>query len=109
MRRALSCGRSRSRRPILDYQNFEIIKAIRSAKKVEVRTVFFVPKDGKGPTADQSRRLGEHLGICQKRYEAMLGGRDTFKVADGPAKVHKSNLNLAELKALPENAAGNLA
>jgi hypothetical protein len=26
-------------------------------------------------------------------------------VADGPAKVHKSNLTLAELKALPENAA----
>jgi len=59
----VSGGRSRSRHPVLDYQNCDIIKAMKSAKKVEVTTAF-----GKiviTPARSEARRISRRAdGSC---------------------------------------------
>ena len=82
--------------------------SIEPPEQVEVLPVFVVPRGEAPPTLEQTRRLVEHLKLCQRRYEAMLGRRDTFRLAEGPMRVHRSGSTLAELRRLPEDAAPEL-
>ncbi|HEX3448821.1 MAG TPA: hypothetical protein VHS97_11240 [Isosphaeraceae bacterium] len=78
---------------------------IEPPEQVEVLPVFVVPRGEASPTTEQTRRLVEHVKLCQNRYEAMLGRRDTFRRAEGPMRVHRSGSTLAELRRLPEDSA----
>jgi hypothetical protein len=82
---------------------------IQPPQEIEVLPVFVVPRGETPPTPDQTRRLVEHVKLCQRRYDAMLGKRDTFQLAEGPPRVHRTGLNLAESARLPEDAAPALA
>ena len=52
-------------------------------ERLEVLPMFFVPKGEAEPTAVEKELLAKHVELARKRYEQMLGGRDTFRVADG--------------------------
>src|SRR5262249_51196124 len=69
----------------------------------------FVPAGEDDPTAEQKRALARHLEICRKRYAEMLGNRDGFRVEPGGPKVVRSLKTLEALRALPENAAPEIA
>ncbi len=73
--------------------------------RVGVLPIFFVPKGEVPPSADQSKRLGKHLSLCQTAYKAMLARQDTFLIAEEVPRVYRSSLTLTELKVLPEDAA----
>jgi hypothetical protein len=77
--------------------------------RVQVKPVFFVPREGAEPTREQQKRLTNHLDWCRDRYEQMLSGRDTFTMAGGPALIHHSRTSLAELRAAPEMGAPRIA
>jgi hypothetical protein len=79
--------------------------SIEPPEQVSVLPIFLVPAGGPSPTDSQTRALEKHLEICRKRYAEMLGIRDGFRLAPGRPKVVRSRKTLAELHALPEDAA----
>src|SRR6516165_10709125 len=74
-------------------------------EQVSVLPLFFVPAGESAPTDTQKQTLGRHLEVCRKRYAEMLGNRDGFRVAPGGPRAIRSRKSLAELHALPEDAA----
>jgi hypothetical protein len=83
--------------------------SLEPAQSLEVLPVFYVPKGERPPSAAQKESLADHLKLCRSRYRTMLGGRDTFPIAEGAPRVVRSNATLTELKALPEDAAPHIA
>jgi hypothetical protein len=65
--------------------------------RIKVQPLFFVPQGQPSPTKEQIIKLYKHVRICQKRYEKMLSGRDTFEIVDKPQVVNYKS-NLATLK-----------
>jgi hypothetical protein len=74
-----------------------------SAPAIQVKPVFFVPQGEAAPTAEQSRRLTDHLAWCQRRYREMLRDRDSFTLATADPLVYTSPTTLAGLRAAPES------
>ena len=74
-------------------------------EQVSVLPLFFVPAGESAPTEGQKQALKRHLEICRKRYAEMLGNHDGFRVEPGWPRVIRSRKTLAELHALPEDAA----
>jgi hypothetical protein len=74
-----------------------------AAPGIQVKPVFFVPQGEAAPTAEQTRRLTEHLARCRERYREMLRNRDTFTMAPGEVLVSRSPTTLSGLKASPES------
>ncbi len=74
-------------------------------QRVAVLPVFFVPQGESSPTEDQAIRLHDYLRWCQARYRELLGGKDTFLIAQEAPLIYDSKRPLAELKRLPEDAA----
>ena len=79
-----------------------------TARPIEVKRVFFVPRGQLAPTKEQTERLTFHLAWCQERYREMLNGRDTFTLQQGTALVHRSRTSLDELKAATEMGASRI-
>src|SRR6516162_5461214 len=73
--------------------------------QVSLLHLFFVPDGEPAPTEAQKQALVRHLEVCRKRYAEMLGIRDGFRIAPGGPRVIRSRKTLAELRALPEDAA----
>ncbi|MBI4880555.1 MAG: hypothetical protein HY812_12990 [Planctomycetes bacterium] len=78
-------------------------------RRVEVLPVFFVPRDEKAPTEDQSARLARHLEWSRTRYRELLPNRITFAVAARVPLVYRSQEDLAYYRAKPEGAAPQFA
>ena len=72
---------------------------------VKVLGVFFRPKDQPRPSPKVQELLMEHLRLTRRRYHEMLGGRDTFALADEKAHVYDAEHDLAHYKTLPQNGA----
>jgi hypothetical protein len=51
------------------------------ANQIVVKGVFFVPKDGPEPTAEDIKNLNKHIQWSRSQYLAMLNGRDTFEIS----------------------------
>ena len=58
--------------------------------QIEVMPVFFVPSGESAPSADQKARLLKHLEWARQRYQEMLGGRDTFRLASSSSLVFRA-------------------
>jgi hypothetical protein len=80
-------------------------QSLEPPEQVSVLPLFFVPAAESAPSETQKQALGRHLEVCRKRYAQMLGNRDGFRVAPGGPRVIRSRQTLAELRALPEDAA----
>ena len=74
-------------------------------ERVSVWPVFFVPQGETEPTAAQISRLEKHLGWAQRRFRAMLAGRDSFTIADRPALVFPGRHDLATYRSAPKVSA----
>ncbi len=74
---------------------------VSTPKRMEVMPVFFLPRGETAPTRDQKLRLAKHLKMCQDRYREMLGGRDTFRIAQAMPDVYRAKHPLAFYKQLP--------
>jgi hypothetical protein len=60
-------------------------------REVKVLPYFFVPRGEVGPTDAQSKKLTRHLEWTRTRYREMLGGRDTFAVAETTPRVFRAS------------------
>jgi hypothetical protein len=74
-------------------------------REVKVLPVFFVPKGELAPTDAQSTRLMRHLEWTRTRYREMLGGRDTFAVAETKPRVYRAPEPLSFYRTQPETSA----
>ena len=72
---------------------------------VKVQPVFFVPKGERPPSGEQRAKLTRHLKWTQTRYKELLGGRDTFTLADGKPQVYMAEQDLAFYRQLPADGA----
>lgn len=73
-------------------------------QQVDVLPVFFVPQGEPLPAKEQKARLMKHLRWAQDRYQEMLGGRDTFRIAKQTPNVVRGKQSLAFYKKQPEGA-----
>jgi hypothetical protein len=64
-------------------------------ERVEVLPLFFVTTDGAPPTSIQANKLMRHVKWAQSHYREMLGGRDTFQIAEDAPAVYRSKRPLA--------------
>lgn len=78
----------------------------RAPARVVVKPVFFVPKGEKGPTGRQMELIVRHLKWAQVRYKEMLGGRDTFALAEGRPEVCLAERELEFYRRAPGGGAG---
>lgn len=74
-------------------------------KLIKVLPIFFVPKGEDGPTAEQSKRLVQHLEMARARYRELLPNKSTFTIADEQPRVYRSKNTLDFLRDQPEGAA----
>lgn len=74
-------------------------------KTVSVLPIFYVLKGEDPPTAEQSKKLLQHLGLSRTRYLELLSKRDTFTIADEKPRVYRSKNNLAYYRAAVEGGA----
>lgn len=74
-------------------------------REVKVLPVFFVPKGELPPTDAQSKKLMRHLEWARTRYREMLGGRDTFAVAEAKPRVYRASEPLAFYRNQAESSA----
>jgi hypothetical protein len=74
-------------------------------ERVRVRQVFLVPEGEPQPTPQQQDLLDRHLRWAERCYREMLGGRDTFELAEEPPLVLAGQHGLDHYRALPEGAA----
>lgn len=66
--------------------------------RVSVLPLFFVPRGQPSPTQAQIDKLQKHIKITQQRYREMLGGRDTFEIAEMQPHIVRHRLSLPALK-----------
>jgi hypothetical protein len=64
-------------------------------REVRVLPYFFVPLGEAAPTDAQSKKLMRHLEWARTRFREMLGGRDTFAVAEPKPRVYRADRPLA--------------
>lgn len=74
-------------------------------KAIAVLPIFFVPKGEEAPTAEQSKRLLQHLELARTRYGELLPNRETFAIAEEKPRVYRAEKGLAYYRTQPENAA----
>ena len=74
-------------------------------KAIAVLPIFFVPKGEEAPTADQSKRLLQHLELARTRYGELLPNQETFTIAEEKPRVYRAEKGLAYYRTQPENAA----
>lgn len=116
----VSGGRSRNRRPVLDYQNSDIIRAMKSAREVEVRTAYgqITITPAKSEVRRSSRRANGSCGSVfsggglldeaakQAGYQPTFGVEispefaDVFQ-ANHPGHMHCSCISEVNLRELP--------
>ena len=82
---------------------------LRLPDQVRVLGVFFRPTDQPQPSAAAQQLLMDHLRLTQRRYREMLGGRDTFELADEKAHVVGAENDLAYYKSRTQGAAPQYA
>ena len=74
-------------------------------ERVRVLPVFLVPRGEQPPNMRQMVRLMQHVRWAQKRFGEMLGGRDTFEIADTQPHVYRGGHSLAYYRKKPQNCA----
>lgn len=74
-------------------------------EEVSVLPVFFVPSDQPAPTEEQKQKLMQHLEWAQTRFQEMLGGRSTFRIARSEPSVYEAKEKIAFYKLQPEGGA----
>jgi hypothetical protein len=74
-------------------------------REVKVLPYFFVPRGEVGPTDAQSKKLMRHLEWTRTRYREMLGGRDTFAVAETTPRVFRASEPLSFYRNQAESSA----
>jgi hypothetical protein len=79
----------------------------RPPARVIVQPVFFVPKGEQPPSERQADLLLRHLKQTQARYKELLGGRDTFTLAEGKPQVLMAERELDFYRQAPGGGASD--
>jgi hypothetical protein len=78
-------------------------------REVKVLPVFFVPLGETVPGDAQVKKLMRHLEWSRSRYREMLGGRDTFSIAETKPHIYRAEHPLSYYRSQPEQGAPTIA
>ena len=78
-------------------------------REVKVLPVFFVPLGETVPGDAQVKKLMRHLEWSRTRYREMLGGRDSFTIAETKPHIYRAEHPLSYYRSQPDQGAPTIA